>query len=131
MFYYSTVINQLLQLIPRHQFDKIVEKYGADRYVKYFSGWQLFVTRLYARSRKEDRLRDIETSLMTQVNKWYHLGLKNIKRSTLSDANSRIDYRVFEDMFYALLDKCRSLSPNHKFKCKNPLYSLDSTGTEL
>jgi len=79
---------------------------------------------LYAQIRKEDRLRDIETSLTTQMN-------KNIRCFTLSDANNRIDYRVFKDMFYALLDKCRSLSPNHKFKCKNPLYSLDLTGTEL
>lgn len=51
-------------------------------------------------------------------------------RSTLSDANNHIDYRVFEAIS-CLSDKCRSLSPNHKFKFKNPLYSLDSTGTEL
>ena len=120
-------MNQLLQLIPRHQFDKIVEKYGADRYVKYFSGWQLFVTRLYAQIRKKDSLRDIETSFLTQINRWYHLGLEKIKRFTLSDANNRIDYRVFEAISCLLSDKCRSLSPNHKFKC----YSLDSTGTEL
>ena len=131
MSYYSTVMNQLLQLIPRHQFDKIVKKYEADRYVKYFDCWQLFVTLLYAQIRKKDSLRDIVTSLLTQINRWYHLGLKNIKRSTLSDANNRIDYRVFEDMFYALLDKCRNLSSNHKFKFKNPLYSLDSTLIEL
>jgi len=86
---------------------------------------------LYAQIRKKDSLRDIVTSLLTQINRWYHLGLEKIKRSTLSDANNRIDYRVFEDMFYALLDKCRSLSPDHKFKFKNPLYSLDSTVIEL
>ena len=130
MSYYGTVMNQLLQFIPRHQFDKIVKKYEADRYVKYFSCWQLFVTLLYAQIRKKDNLRDIETSLMTQINRWYHLGLENIKRSTLSDANNRIDYRVFEEMFYMLLDKYRSLSPNHKFKFKSPLYSLDSTVIE-
>ena len=131
MAYYSTVMNQLLQLIPRHQFDKIVKKYEADRYVRYFNCWQLFITLLYAQIRKKDSLRDIVTSLLTQINRWYHLGLEKIKRSTLSDANNRIDYRVFEDMFYALLDKCRSLSPDHKFKFKNPLYSLDSTVIEL
>ena len=91
----------------------------------------MFVTILYAQIRKKDSLRDIETSLMTQINRWYHLVLEKIKRSTLSDANNRMDYRVFEDMFYALLDKCRSLSLNHKFKFKNPLYSLDSTVIEL
>ena len=131
MSYYSTVINQLLQLIPRHKFDNLVKKYEVDRYVRYFNCWQLFITLLYAQIRKKDSLRDIETSLMTQINRWYHLGLKDIKRSTLSDANNRMDYRVFEEMFYAFLDKCISLSSGHKFKFKNPLYSLDSTVVEL
>ncbi len=131
MSYYSTVINQLLQLIPRHKFDNLVKKYEVDRYVRYFNCWQLFITLLYAQIRKKDSLRDIETSLMTQINRWYHLGLKDIKRSTLSDANNRMDYRVFKEMFYAFLDKCISLSSGHKFKFKNPLYSLDSTVIEL
>ena len=131
MSYYSTVINQLLQLIPRHKFDNLVKKYEDDRYVRYFNCWQLFITLLYAQIRKKDSLRDIETSLMTQINRWYHLGLKDIKRSTLSDANNRMDYRVFKEMFYAFLDKCISLSSGHKFKFKNPLYSLDSTVIEL
>jgi len=131
MSYYSTVINQLLQLILRHKFDNLVKKYEVDRYVRYFNCWQLFITLLYAQIRKKDSLRDIETSLMTQINRWYHLGLKDIKRSTLSDANNRMDYRVFKEMFYAFLDKCISLSSGHKFKFKNPLYSLDSTVIEL
>ncbi len=30
-------------------------------------------------------------------------------------------------MFYDFLNKCQSISPGHKFKFKNPLYTIDST----
>ena len=88
MSHYNTIYNQILHLIPRHQFESIVNKYEGDRYVKYFSCWQQFLTLLYAQIRGKGSLREIETSLRTQSNKWYHIRPKDIKRSTLSDANT-------------------------------------------
>jgi hypothetical protein len=129
--HYNTIFNQVLHLIPRHQFEGIVKKYEADRYVKYFSCWQQFISLLYAQIRGKDSLRDIVTSLRTQSNKWYHLGLKDIKRSTLSDANKHRDWRVYEDLFYTILGRCKDITPKHKFRFKNPLYSLDATVLEL
>ena len=69
MSYYSTVMNQLLQLIPRHKFDNLVKKYEVDRYVRYFNCWQLFITLLYAQIRKKDSLRDIETLPTVEASK--------------------------------------------------------------
>jgi len=66
MSHYNTIFNQLLHLIPRHQFESIVNKYEGDRYVKYFSSWQQFTSLLYAQIRGKDSLRDIETSPRTQ-----------------------------------------------------------------
>ncbi|MHC4322507.1 MAG: DUF4372 domain-containing protein [Planctomycetota bacterium] len=63
----------------------------ADSYVKYFTSWQQFITLLYAQVRSKDSLRDIQTSLKAQSNRWYHIGLEDIKRSILSDANNRRD----------------------------------------
>jgi hypothetical protein len=37
MPHYNTVMNQLLNLIPRHEFDRIVREHQADRNVKKFS----------------------------------------------------------------------------------------------
>lgn len=131
MSHYNTIFNQVLHLVPRHQFEDIVKKYQADRYVKYFSCWQQLISLLYAQIRGKDSLRDIETSLRTQSNKWYHLGLKDIKRSTLSDANKHRDWRVYEDLFYRILGRCKNITPKHKFRFKNPLYTLDATVVEL
>ena len=61
------------------------------------------------------------------MKKWYHLGLKTVAKSTLSDANNNRSADIFRDTFYSLLEKCRELSPRHGFRFKNPLYSFDST----
>jgi len=131
MSHSNTLYNQILQLIPRHQFETRVRHYHADRYVKYFTCWQQFLTLLFAQIRSKDSLRDIETSLKAQSSRWYHIGFKDIKRSTLSDANNRRDYRVYEDFFYKLLERCKSITPKHRFRFKNPLYSLDATVIDL
>ena len=55
----DTIFNQLLQILPRHEFEKAVNLYKGDKYVKYFSSWQQFMTMLYAQIRSKDRLRDI------------------------------------------------------------------------
>lgn len=131
MSHLNTIFNQLLSLVPRHEFEKSVSRNSADKYVKYFSCWQQFIVLLYAQIRKKESLRDITSSLRTQNHKWYHLGLTNICRSTLSDANSKRSFQVFEDLFYHLLHRCQDLTPKHKFRFKNPLYTIDATTVAL
>jgi hypothetical protein len=98
MSHNNTIFNQLLQLLPRHEFEKAVLRHNGDKYIKYFSCWQQFIILFYAQIRKKDSLRDIITSLHTQQGKWYHIGLKKICRSTLSDANNKRPYYIFEDL---------------------------------
>jgi len=65
------------------------------------------------------------------TNRLYHLGLPPIKRSTLSDANRKRSYKIFEGLFYKLLSRCQDVAPKHRFKFKNPLHSLDATTIDL
>ena len=60
MSHINTIYNQLLQLLPRHQFETLVKRYNGDRYVKYFTCWQQFMTLLYAQVKAKDSLRDIQ-----------------------------------------------------------------------
>jgi len=125
-------MNQLLTHIPRHQFDTLVRQGEGDRYVKTFTTWNQFSVLLYAQSSGKDSLRDIQNATVAQQNKLYHLGLPDIvHRSTLADANKNRDHRIFKGLFYRLLERCRSLTPKHKFKFKNPLHTLDSTTIDL
>ena len=127
----NTILTELLRIFPRYEFEKLENRYNGNYYTKYFTGWQQLIVLLFSQIGGKDSLREIETSLNMHKARWYHIGLKDIKRSTLSDALSNRSYEIFEGLFYRLLDKCKSVTPGHKFRFKNPLYSLDSTVIDL
>lgn len=132
MAHSNTILHQLLQLVPRHRFESLTKARGGDRYVKHFDTWSQFTTLLYAQAGGKTSLRDIEQGLATHGNRGYHLGLRgSVRRSTLADANAKRDWRIYEGLFYELLSRCRDLTPKHKFRFKNPLYSLDATVIDL
>ena len=131
MRYYTTVFRQILNMLPRYKFEGLASEYEINRYVKHFTAWCQFLVNLYAQASDKKSLRDIEIGLRTQQNHWYHLGLRNVARSTISYANGRRNYRVYENTFYHLLERCKDVTPKHKFKFKNPLYTLDTTVIDL
>ena len=120
----NTVFSQLLQLISRTQFKRCVDHYEGDKYTKRFSCWQQLIVLLFAQAKGLSSLRDIEVSLKSHERKWYHLGLTNVARSTLADANTERSADIFREVFYSFLEKCRELAPKHTFKFKNPLYTF-------
>lgn len=86
---------------------------------------------LYSQITQKDSLRDIVTGLSAHAARWYHIGLTRICKSTLADANAGRDYRMFERLFYHLLVRCKNLTPKHKFRFKNPLYTIDASTIDL
>ncbi|MBM3253503.1 MAG: IS4 family transposase [Candidatus Omnitrophica bacterium] len=131
MAHYTTIMNELLHLIPRHRFETVVNNLSGNRYVKHFDCWNQFTVLLYAQASAKDSLRDIEQAFKVNSERLYHLGLPAIKRSTLADANKTRSYHIFESLFYRLLERCKDITPKHKFKFKNPLYTLDATIIDL
>jgi hypothetical protein len=128
----NTILQQLLTLLPRHRFDSFVSARHGDRYVKTFTTWKQLTVLLYAQASGKSSLRDITNGLQVQRTRTYHLGLgEPVTRSTLSDANARRSYQIYEDLFYALLERCRDLTPKHRFRFKNPLHTLDATMIEM
>ncbi len=126
-----TIFSELLKLCPRYHFEKAVEQYQGDRYVKSFTTWQQFMAILYSQITQKDSLRDITTGFSAHAGRWYHLGLTGIHKSTLSDANANRAYQIFEELFYHLLSRCKNLTPKHKFRFKNPLYTIDASTIDL
>ena len=132
MSHYSTLFSSLLLQIPRHSFETLVKQYGADRYAKKLSTWNQFTALLYAQISGLESLREIESAFSVQNLRTYHLGLPSkICRNTLSNANAKRDWHIYEGMFYKLLARCRDLTPKHKFNFPNPLYSIDATTISL
>lgn len=128
----TTLFGHLLAQLPRHQFENLVAHYGGDRYTKTFSTWNQFQVLLYAQCCGHQSLRDIETGFLSRASQLYHLGLPDkICRNTLSNANLKRDSNIYQDFFYKLVDRCKDLTPRHKFRFKNPLYSFDATTISL
>lgn len=132
MYQYSTtVLQQLLQLLPHDQFSLLTGQHQADRGIRTFSCWNQLCVMLYAQATGKESLRDIQIGLQTQGGKWYHLGIQSVAKSTVADASHRRSYKIFEGLFYAFLKKCEIFLPERKFEFRNDLYSLDGSVINL
>lgn len=128
----TTILQQLLHLLPSDQFQSFVGQHKADKYAKRLNCFQQLTILLYAQASAKDSLRDIETGLIASEKRWYHLGLKTAAKSTLARANEKRPYQIYESLFYELLKKCRNLgSGTASFSFKNDLYAIDSTTIDL
>jgi hypothetical protein len=131
MAYCPTILAQMLRLFSRYEFDKLVRGHKTERHARGVRSWSHFVTMLFGQLAGLDSLRGIEAGLATQGTHLYHLGVKPINRSSLSYANAHRSASLFEAMFYQMLSKCQAIAPRHKFRFKNPLYSIDATVISL
>ena len=126
-----TVLSQLLSLLPKKAFNRLVGQHNADRYVKKLTAWNQFVLLLYAQASSKDSLREIETGINIHENSFYHLGIRSAARSSLSYANNNRDYEIFEKLFYLLFKQFKEVVSAGQFKFNNPLYIIDSTTVSL
>ncbi len=131
MGYQNSILKQILQIIPRYEFEKSVKKHNGDFAAKGFTCWEQFISMTFAQLSGQTGLRGIETALESISQSLYHLGVKQIKRSTLSYANNNRPYEIYEDVFSNLLGNILSMKRKHKHKFKNPLYSIDASTIDL
>jgi len=132
---YNTVLGQMLDLISRSRFEKLVKEYKTEHGAKGLRSWTQFVTMLFSQISGQSGLRSIEQCMNNQKNGWYHMGINNtekeIKRSTLSYANANRDSNLYKAFFEYILGTAQSKKCKHGFRFKNPLYSIDSTIIDL
>jgi len=132
-----SIFSQMLQLIPRVEFESVVRKYQAERHARGFSSWGQFVAMLFCQLGQAKSLREICGGLAASEGKLRHLGVPTApSRSTLAYANEHRPWRVYEAVFYQLLAKCQALAVSRsgkqrKFRFKSKLLSLDATVIDL
>jgi hypothetical protein len=132
---HNTILGQMLGLISRSRFEKQVKEYKTEHGAKGLRSWTQFVAMLFAQISNQHGLRSIEQSMNNQRSGWYHMGITNtdreIKRSTLSYANTRRNSDLYKAVFENVLEEAQSFNEKHGFRFKNPLYSIDSTTIDL
>lgn len=99
----NTVYHGLLKVIPRWRFDRLVEEHRGSYRDRRLSFWSQFVALIYAQLAGTHALRDLVAALESHRNLSYHLGIGEIRRSTLSDANRDRPAAVFAGVFDLLL----------------------------
>ena len=109
MAHNNTVLGNMLQFLPRHVFEHQVETHAwQGPQPRIFSYWAQLVAMIYAQISGKKSLRDLVFSLGSHEKKRYHLGLEQIKRSTLADANERRPARIFAGTYAKLLQRFRA-----------------------
>ena len=127
-----SMFSQILKLIPRTDFERIVKETGAEYRSKGLSSWSQFVGMLFCQLGRAHSLREIEGGLKSCEGKLAHLGIEAPARSSLSYANSHRPWQLFEKVFYKLFETVAAKAVGKKkFRFKNKLVSLDSTVIDL
>ena len=126
---HCSIIGKLLSGINRKQFKRTVDKYNGDRYVKYFNCWSQFVCIFIGQIGNLKSIREIVDTINFQPNNQYQLGIKkNISKSTFAEANERVDWRIFREIFLKLID---NLPQKSKFETENLVKLIDSSPIRL
>lgn len=128
MRHQNTVLHQLLQHVPWTEFEKLVERYEADKRVRRLTTKTQLVAMLYGQLSGAVGLRDAVTGLQSCRTSLYHLGASPVRRSTLSDANALRPAEVFSELFSVILKQAhRGL----RRALAEAVYLIDSTGIRL
>src|SRR5207244_3766560 len=123
----SSVFSQILKLFPRGEFKQIVDSHEGDRASKGFSCWSQFVSMMFCQLGRAQSLREITDGLRSFEGKLNHRGIEAPARSTLAYANEHRPWEIYRDVCMAMLDRCRTVAPRHRFRFKNKLFSLDAS----
>jgi hypothetical protein len=99
MRHHNSVMYGLLKHVPWSIFDDLVEEHGADARARRLSTKSQFVALLYAQLSGSTSLREIETAMASHSSRLYHLGAREVSRSTLADANAARPHEVFSGLF--------------------------------
>jgi len=126
-----TLFNQLLSLIDRNTFNKAVDKYDTDKFNKGINSWTHLVSMLFMQLADATSCRDISLGLKSAQGDLNHLGVTKAPcKSSISYINQHRSYKLFEQLYYDLLEKYEpSLQRRRKYasRLKRSIYIMDAS----
>ena len=126
------VFSQLLDFLDRNAFNYLARKYEGDKYVKQFTCYNQLAVLMFGQLSNRESLRDVVLATQAHAKKAFHLGFgKHASRSTLAAANTKRDYRIFEEFAYKVVAEARACRADDIFKLRGNVYAFDSTTIEL
>jgi hypothetical protein len=130
----KTVLSQLMEFLPRYEFQKCVERYQGNYKLISFSCWDQFLCMSFAQLTYRESLRDIQACLRGNQQQLYHMGFRGrVSRNTLAHANQVRDWRIYADFAHVLIGQARILYGNENFgvELQQTIYAFDATTIDL
>jgi hypothetical protein len=130
----KTIFSQVLEWVHPQQFHRCVERYHGNYRVRNFPCWDQFLAMSFAQMTYRDSLADIEVCLRSRPDQLYHMGFHSaVAHSTLAEANSSRNWRIYHDLAQGLIARARRLYGDESFgvELAQTVYALDSTTIDL
>ena len=124
-------LQQIIKPIMHGRFRHHIRKYQADKHNKGFGCHNLLVSMIYAHLSHSNSLRTLEQSFNANSSHHYHLNVRSIRRSTLSEALAKRDTRPFADMLAELMRTCSRTLRKPTQETADLPYLIDSTPIAL
>jgi hypothetical protein len=128
------IFAQLTDSIHPEQFRRCVNRYDGNYKVCSFPCWDQFLAMSFAQVTYRESLADIEVCLRSRPDQLYRMGFRStVAHSTLADANSARDWRIYADLAQLLIARARQLYANEPLavELEQTIYALDSTTIDL
>ena len=128
------VFAQLMDMLPRHEFNKCVDRYQGNHRVRRFSCLDQFLCMSFAQITFRDSLRDTIVCLRAAKAKLYRMGIRGrVSRTTLADANEARDWRIYADLAAVFITIARKLYADEPgvLAADETVYAFDSTTIDL
>ena len=134
MYTGKMIFSQVMDFAPRRKFKVCVDRYYGDKYTRTFSCSEQFRAMVFAQLTSRESLRDTVSCLNAVNSQLYHLGFcGKLSRSTLADANSKRNWRIYSDYAQVLIKQAKLLYADEPLPVNfdNSVYALDSMIIDL
>lgn len=125
------IFTQIVDYIPRYRLDKLITKYKGDYRAHELTTYNQFLHLFFGQLTGCNSLRDICMCLAAHKSSLFALGFRTtVDHTTLSRANEKRDYRIYEELGQYLIERVRPLYSHTRIEdlsIDNALYALDST----
>jgi hypothetical protein len=128
------IFSQLTDWIHPEQFRRCVNRYEGNYKVYSFPCWDQFLAMTFAQVTYRESLADIEVCLRSRQDQLFRMGFRStVAHSTLADANSTRDWRIYADLAQGLITRARRLYAHEPMgvELQQTVYALDSTTIDL
>ena len=125
-----SLLGQIIQLLDRSLFNKLVKDHNSDKHQKGFDSWSHLVSMLFCHLAKSQSLRDISNGLRSATGNLNHLGnVHSPSKSNLSYQNQHRDWNLFKSYYFALLNQLGQHTgfKQVKFRIKSKIFLLDAS----